>query len=154
MLIVVGLGVQRTCVHTNFCWCRCRCCCSFCLLFLTLNDITITFRNNMNRVRTLNYLLWVAQWVLVDDAAFTCVLIFSESQSAIKSLSGFVNNSMIFFLSASPLYHWCKCQGTTTFRQTAGQTKSSGLPHSFRNCRKILSGRQPIMGQLKVLLHR
>ena len=34
-----------------------------------------------------------AQWILVNDAPFTCVSIFSDSQPGIKPLSGFVNNS-------------------------------------------------------------
>ena len=34
----------------------------------------------------------VAQWVLVNNAPFTCVSIFSGSQAAIKSFSGFMNN--------------------------------------------------------------
>ena len=36
-----------------------------------------------------------AQWILVNNTSFTCVTVFSDSQAAIKSLSGFLNNSRI-----------------------------------------------------------
>ena len=36
-----------------------------------------------------------AQQIVVNDASFTCVSVFSYSQAAIKSLSGFVNNPRI-----------------------------------------------------------
>ena len=56
---------------------------------------------------------WVAQFILVNCVPFTRVSIFSGSQAAIRSLSGFVNNSRIvraaavstLFLGAS-VSHW------------------------------------------------
>ena len=83
-----------------------------------------------------------AQWILVNDAPFTHVSVFSNSQAAIKSLSGFVGNSRIvseyrrclnLFLAASPVYQWCGSLGTATFRETVGQTNPQELVHSFRN---------------------
>ena len=34
---------------------------------------------------------WTTQWILVNNAPFTCALVFSDNKAAIKTLSGFIN---------------------------------------------------------------
>ena len=65
-----------------------------------------------------------AQWILFNDALFTCVSIFIDSQAAVKYLRplGKVAVALIFFLGTSSVYHWCRFTGTTIFREIAGQT--------------------------------